>query len=224
MDWSVKCAAVIPCLNEASSIGPMVAAVRLQIRTIFVVDDGSVDGTQERAKAAGAQVISYEMNRGKGAALRSGWRKAFESGFEWVLSLDGDGQHSPDDIPSFFDCAERTSAALVVGNRMAQAAHMPFLRRLVNRWMSRRISRFTGQLLPDSQCGFRLMRLSTWTGLQFESENFEIESEVLVGFLKAGHKVAFVPIQAIYKTEQSKIHPWRDGLRWWRWWRRAHRR
>ena len=211
-------------MNEASSIGPLVTAVRLHAPTIFVVDDGSEDGTRKAAESAGARVLRHEMSQGKGAALQSGWRCALDSGFGWALSLDGDGQHAPDDIPAFFGCAEQTSAALVVGNRMVEAAKMPLVRRMVNRWMSRRLSKLTGQTLPDSQCGFRLMHLPTWAGLRLETQNFEIESEVLVAFLKAGHKVEFVPVRAIYKTEQSKIHPVRDSLRWWRWWRRARGR
>jgi glycosyltransferase involved in cell wall biosynthesis len=187
----------------------------------LVVDDGSNDGTQRAAQQAGARVRRHKITRGKGAALQSGWRCASESGFGWALSLDGDGQHSPDDIPAFFRCADRTSAALVVGNRMAEQAQMPWVRRLVNRWMSRQLSKLAGQNLPDSQCGFRLMNLRAWAGLSIETQNFEIESEILLAFLKAGHKVEFVPIRAIYKTEQSKIHPWRDTVRWWSWWRRV---
>jgi len=221
MDWRADCAAVIPCLNEAATVGPLVQAVRLQIPTVLVVDDGSNDGTKNAAEKAWARVLRHEITRGKGAALQSGWRQASQAGFRWALSLDGDGQHSPEDIPSFFACAEQTSAALVIGNRMAQAGHMPFVRRVVNRWMSWNLSKLTGQTLPDSQCGFRLMQLPAWAGLRTETKNFEIESEVLVGFLRAGHKVEFVPVRAIYKSEQSKIHPWRDSLRWWRWWRRT---
>jgi glycosyltransferase involved in cell wall biosynthesis len=223
MDWASACAAVIPCLNEESAIGPLVKAVRRQVSAVYVVDDGSTDNTSACADAAGAVVLKKVSSQGKGAALTAGWSQAREHGFRWALSLDGDGQHSPDDIPRFFECAERTSALLIVGNRMLAAAQMPRLRRWVNGVMSWQISRLAGQTLPDSQCGFRLMDLDSWAGLPIRAAHFEIESEVLCQFALAGLPIEFVPIQVIYKQEQSKIHPWRDTLRWWRWRRQAGR-
>ena len=223
MDWRAGCAAVIPCLNEAATVGPLVEAIKLRIPTVLVVDDGSIDGTQQAATGAGARVLRHEITRGKGAALQTGWRWTHDAGFEWALSLDGDGQHSPEDIPSFFDCAERTAAMLVVGNRMTQAPQMPMIRRVVNRWLSRQLSKLSVQSLPDSQCGFRLVNLRVWAGLPSQSEHFEIESEILMGFLRARYKVEFVPIRVIYKAEQSKIHPLRDSLRWFRWFNNVRR-
>jgi hypothetical protein len=138
--------------------------------------------------------------------------------------MDGDGQHASDDIPKFFQGAERTGAPLIVGNRMGQCADMPRVRRWVNRWMSARISALAGMPLPDSQCGFRLMNLKTWSTLASTAAHFEIESDVLLAFAARGCAIEFVPIQVIYRSEQSKIHPVRDTIRWFRWWRRARRR
>jgi len=221
MDWRLETAAVIPCLNEAATIKWLVPAVRQHVKAVCVVDDGSQDGTAEAAEQGGAKVIRHARTRGKGAALRAGWQWAQEKSFPWALNLDGDGQHSPADIPSFFRCADRTCAELTVGNRMGDAWKMPFLRRLTNRWMSRRLSLLVQRDLPDSQCGFRLMNLRTWAGLATGATHFEVESEVLVAFLQAGCPVEFVPISVIYRSERSKIHPIYDGLRWFRWWRLA---
>lgn len=223
MDWRAACAAVIPCLNEGKAIGPLVEALRCSLSTVVVIDDGSLDETATRAQAAGAVVLKHPVTLGKGAALQTGWTYAREHGYRWALMLDGDGQHSSQDMLAFFQCAERTSASLVVGNRMNQASRMPLLRRWANRWMSRQLSALAGQPLPDSQCGFRLMKLEDSTRLPILTRHFEIESEVLLAFAKAGLMIEFVPIQVIYKTEQSKIHPWRDTMRWLRWWRQARR-
>ena len=106
---------------------------------------------------------------------------------------------------------------MVVGNRMANPAGMPWLRRQVNGWMSRRLSKSAGCSLPDTQCGFRLMDLEAWSKLKLRSNHFEIESEMLLAFVEAGHEVAFVPIEVIYKNEQSKINPVQDTWRWFRW-------
>jgi glycosyltransferase involved in cell wall biosynthesis len=218
MNWPATCAVIIPCLNESAAIGPLVMAVRRQLPNVLVVDDGSNDSTAEVAAAAGAEVLRKEISSGKGVALQSGWAWARTHGFKWALAMDGDGQHSPADIPAFLDCAEKTSADLVIGNRMLSPQKMPWLRRQVNRWMSRRISRRTGRDFPDTQSGFRLMNLDAFAGLSIGATHFEIESDVLLAFARAGRRIEFVPIEVIYKVEQSKIHPVLDTIRWIRWW------
>jgi hypothetical protein len=92
---------------------------------------------------------------------------------------------------------------------------------MVNRWMSRRISTLAGQQLPDTQCGFRLIKLQAFAALSLESTHFEIESEVLLGFVRSGCRVDFVPIQVVGKGPHSHIHPITDAWRWMQWWRRA---
>ena len=217
MDWPAHCAVVIPCLNEAATIENLVREVRRILPTVIVADDGSTDATSALATEAGATVIRHERPLGKGAALKRGAERAQQLGFAWILTMDGDGQHSPAEISRFLDCARQTGAQLVVGNRMENPDDMPRLRRFVNRWMSRRLSRLSGHRLPDTQCGFRLVKLEAWRALAPKTLHFEIESEVLLGFLAAGHTVEFVPIRAIYKAEQSKIHPLHDTWRWFRW-------
>jgi glycosyltransferase involved in cell wall biosynthesis len=223
MSWKRQCAVVIPCLNEAAVIAEVVISAQRFLPNVFVIDDGSQDDTGVLAKAVGAEVLRHELSRGKGAALQTGWRHARERGFKWAIAMDGDGQHSADDIPAFLDSVERTNAKLVVGNRMGDPKDMPWLRRRVNRWMSRRISSLAGLSLPDSQCGFRMVNLETWSALPVRAAHFEIESDVLLAFAVHGCAIEFVPIQVIYKGERSKIHPVRDTVRWFRWWREARR-
>jgi glycosyltransferase involved in cell wall biosynthesis len=218
-DWQRRCAAVISCFNEAERIGAVVTRVRRYLPHVIIVDDGSTDRTAEIARECGASVVRLAENGGKGAALRTGWRRASEDGFAWVLMLDGDGQHAPEEAPKFFESANRTGARLVVGNRMTCMGAMPWVRRQVNGWMSRRISTLTGVTLPDSQCGFRLAHLETLLGLSLVSSHFEIESEMLTAFVAAGHRVEFVPVQTIYHAGPSHIRPIPDAWRWWRWWR-----
>jgi glycosyltransferase involved in cell wall biosynthesis len=218
VNWSEECAVAIPCLNEAAAIGSLIAEVREQLASIIVVDDGSTDDTARLAAKAGAHVLCHRQSQGKGAALNTGWNEARARGFAWVLCMDGDGQHSSADIGAFLSSAETTGAKLIVGNRMANPDGMPWLRRQVNRWMSRRLERLAGCALPDSQCGFRLMHLGAWSELTVKARHFEIESEVLLAFAEAGHRIEFVPIRVIYKDEASKIHPVRDTARWFRWW------
>jgi glycosyltransferase involved in cell wall biosynthesis len=224
VNWRTTCAGVIPCFNEEASIAGVVAGVREFLPSVIVVDDGSSDRTSEQAATSGAQVIRLEANLGKGAALQAGARTALALGFEWMLNLDGDGQHRPTDVPSFLECAARTRASLVIGNRMGQAASLPWVRRFVNRWMSRRLSAYAGQDLADSQCGYRLIKLSHWSVLGLKTQRYEIESELLIASVRAGYQVEFVPVQVIPFGTRSHINPLMDTLRWLKWWNGLERR
>ena len=217
VNWPGECVVIIPCRNEARFIAPLVKEVRAQLPHVMVVNDASTDATKAEATKAGAEIFSHAEPLGKGAALRTGWEQARAGGFNWVLCMDGDGQHAAADIPRFLECAEQTGASLIVGNRMNEAHKMPGFRRAVNRWMSRKLSALAGQELPDSQCGFRLMKLAALERIELQAMQFEIESEQLLAFIAAGERVEFVPVQVIYRAERSKIHPWRDTLRWFRW-------
>jgi glycosyltransferase involved in cell wall biosynthesis len=217
MTWRDQCAVVIPCFNEEANIVGLVREVRRLIRTVFVVDDGSTDRTASLAAEAGAVVISHPQRNGKGASLMRGFLMARERGFSHVLCMDGDGQHSVTDIPAFFDCSEETNAGLIIGNRFEVKGSMPLVRRVVNLLMSRALSWVAGEKLPDTQCGFRLLRLSLLSLIETRSRHFEFESELLIEIIKAGGRVAFVPIETIYRSEQSKISPVKDTVRWFSW-------
>lgn len=216
----LQCVAVIPCLNEAGAIAGVVRGILGTVPHVIVVDDGSTDATAQEAGRAGAEVLRRTQGGGKGAALAAGWQRAAERGFEWVLLLDGDGQHDPADAPAFLRAAREPGVRMVVGNRMHDPASMPWVRRTTNRLMSRWISRRAGVAFPDSQCGYRLLHLQTLLALGLRTTHYEIESEMDVAVARAGHRVAFVPIRVRYAGERSKIRAVRDTLRWWRWWRR----
>ncbi len=211
-------AAVIPCRNEVATIGPIVRAVAPFVRTVFVVDDGSRDGTARMAAEAGAVVIRHPRNRGKGAALRSGLAEAAKTGHGTAVLMDGDGQHEPGAIPELFRALEM--ADLVIGNRFEGSGEMPIIRRWVNRWMSRRMAARLGIDIPDSQCGFRAVRMEAWVGEKWEADHFEIESEMLARFARAGKRIRFVPIRSLPANRPSRIRPLTDSVRWICWWSR----
>jgi glycosyltransferase involved in cell wall biosynthesis len=218
-----NCAAVIPCFNEAGAIAALVPAVRRQIAQVWVVDDGSTDATGALARRAGAAVLRHPRNLGKGAALRSGLSRALDRGLTWAVTLDGDAQHAPEDLPALFRCARDTDARLVIGNRMGQAGKMPWLRRQANRWMSWQLSLQARRRLPDTQSGFRLIHLETWATLSLAAERFEVESETLMAFLAAGQPVEFVDVRVLPSRRRSHICPVADTFRWVKWWRRYRR-
>ncbi len=150
-------AAIIPAYFEEKHIGEVVERTLRQLDHVLVVDDGSTDATAANARAAGGEVIVHERNLGKGEAIKTGLRHWHERGFEHVVILDGDGQHLPEEIARFSPRC-RKGAQLLVGNRMSDLRRMPLVRRIVNRYMSHRISRVCGQAIPDTQCGFRMLQ------------------------------------------------------------------
>lgn len=209
----MKIAIVIPAHNEAQNIGPLVAAIRALDYDCLVIDDGSMDTTGTLASQAGAVVLKTASKSGKGHALRIGFEYVLKNAYDALIAMDGDGQHSPADIPAFVDCYKTTGADIICGNRMQNPRGMPLVRWLTNSFMSWFISLVCHQPIPDTQCGFRLIKTQVLQAMTLECSDFEIETEVLVKASKKGFKVASVGVQSIYNGEVSKIRPVRDTFR-----------
>lgn len=206
-------AAVIPAYQEEKHVEDVARRTLQQLGGVLVVDDGSQDLTATRARAAGAEVIVHPVNRGKGEAIRSGLRYWLERGANYVMLLDGDGQHLPEEIPRFLEAAERTEAKLLIGTRMHDVGRMPATRRFVNRYMSRKISRVLGQVVPDTQCGFRMIHRDLLPELLGGGDRFEYETEMLIVASRHGYRIESVPISTVYADEVSSINPVSDTLR-----------
>ena len=212
-------AAIIPAYFEEKHIGDVVQRTLRQLDHVLVVDDGSTDATAANARAAGGEVIVHERNLGKGEAIKTGLRHWLERGFQHVMILDGDGQHPPEEI-SRFVAAAPGGAKLLVGTRMNDLRRMPLVRRLVNRYMSHRISRVCGQTIPDTQCGFRMIHATVIPDLLEGTERFEYETEMLIKVSRKGFRIDSVPVSTVYSDEVSSIHPVRDTIRFYKLMRR----
>lgn len=206
-------AALIPAFREERRISEVARRTKMQLDYVLVLDDGSPDATSEKAREAGVEVIRHEVNRGKGAAIKTGLRELTARGFEYVVLLDGDGQHLPEEIPAFLDEAAKTKAHFLLGNRMSDTSKMPLVRRLTNKTMSWQISRLCGQPIPDTQCGFRMIHRDVVPHLFCESNAYDYETEMLLIASRRGFKIGAVPITTVYSDEKSKIHPVRDTIR-----------
>lgn len=205
-------AAIIPAYLEEKHIADVVERTLKQLDHVVVIDDGSPDATAANARAAGAEVIVHERNLGKGESIKSGLRHWQERGFAHVVILDGDGQHLPEEISRFL-AAAAGGAALLVGTRMNDVRQMPLVRRIVNRYMSDKISRLCGQQIPDTQCGFRMLEAAVIPDLLQGSERFDYETEMLILVSRKGCRIDSVPISTVYSDEVSSIRPVRDAIR-----------
>jgi glycosyltransferase involved in cell wall biosynthesis len=212
-----RIAAVIPAYNEENHIADIVRRTRQKLDHVLVIDDGSRDKTADRARDAGAEVIVHPQNRGKGETIKTGLRHWLDRQLDFVIILDADGQHRPEEIDRFTAAAlSANGPKLLVGNRMNDLSSMPRLRRFVNRWMSQRISGVCGQEIPDTQCGFRMLHRELIPDLLGGAARFDYETEMLIIASRKGFRIGSVPISTVYSDEVSSIHPVRDAIRFFR--------
>lgn len=204
---------IIPAYNENKGISSVVKKIRLLGLDAVVIDDGSIDSTADIAQNEGAIVLRNLKNLGKGAALRRGFDYVLKAGYDVVITMDGDGQHNPETVAQFLELENRVDADIIVGNRMRNTENMPLLRIATNRFMSWLISWKTGQHIPDTQCGFRLIRASLLKNITLLSSRYDMESEILIIAAKKGHKIESLPIETIYHGSKSQIHPVLDTMR-----------
>jgi glycosyltransferase involved in cell wall biosynthesis len=201
---------VIPAYNEADVIGEVVASLARSAswHEIIVVDDGSSDGTSTRASAAGATVVTHPYNKGNGAAVKSGIRRATG---EFVLIIDGDGQHPPDDARRL--TARLGEYDLVIGARAA-ATQATVARRLGNAALNWLASYLTGRDIPDLTSGFRGARRACLREfIHLLPNGFSTPTTTTLAFIKAGYNVAFEPIEARERIGHSKIRLASDGAK-----------
>ncbi|PYJ36737.1 MAG: glycosyltransferase family 2 protein [Verrucomicrobia bacterium] len=218
----LRTAAIIPAYREEKHISDVVRRTRRQLDHVLVVDDGSEDATAQRAREAGAEAIIHNQNRGKGEAIKTALRHWLDRQFTYVIILDADGQHRPEEIERFIAAAASAAGpALFLGNRMNDLTGMPFVRRVVNRYMSNRISGACRQKIPDTQCGFRMLdRQLIPELLGGGGDRFDYETEMLIIASRKGYRIESVPITTVYSDEVSNIRPLRDAFRFFKLMRR----
>ena len=210
----MRTCALIPAFNEAPYIANVVKGTQPHVEQVVVIDDGSGDGTAQVAQAAGATCLRSDTNCGKASALRTGIAFACAQDFTHAITLDGDGQHLPEDIPVMISVAKETGADLVIGARSFDRARMPRARYYSNTIGSRLASALVGCEIRDSQSGFRLFRLDKLRETKLRSRCYELEMEILIKMATSGCTIAHAPVHMVYDDGQarSKMKPVRDTI------------
>jgi glycosyltransferase involved in cell wall biosynthesis len=205
-------AALIPALDCEASIQAVVEGTRRHVSRVLVVDDGSSDRTADAAKAAGAEVLRLPRNRGKGFALRAGMKSLRQAGAGHVLTLDGDGQHLPGEIPALRDAAAAQPGAIVIGARQHPPGTTTPIRRFGNRFANRWVEIACGRSVEDTQSGFRVYPLEATLALGCRGERFAFETEVLIRAVRAGLEVVSVPVRVYNPPVAERVSHFR-GVR-----------
>lgn len=216
--------AAIPCLNEAQFIADIVTRAKKYVDKVIVIDDGSTDKTSEIARAAGAEVIRHQKRKGAGAATKSGFQAAKANHADILVTLDGDGQHNPDEIPMLVSPISDNKADLVIGSRFPQQTQQTLQTLPTPQTNIRRYRKFGIDVITwlynlgsrvkitDSQCCFRAHSQRLLDSIDITENGFGFSVEVLTKARKKGLIITEVPISCVYHSQGSSLHPIPHGL------------
>ncbi len=210
--------AVIPAYNEEKNISSIIKRAKKYAGNIVLVDDGSKDRTLKLAQNAGAIVLKHIVNLGKGSALKTGCDFAVKNGAKYIVALDADAQHNPEDIPRFLEKLDNYD---IVFSYRKLSKKMPFVLRFGNWFISVIVKVLYGVNLNDTQCGFRAFTREAYKKIRWNASDYSMESEMISRVGKQRLKYAQIPIETIY-SDKYKGTTVIDGMKivismvWWK--------
>ena len=206
--------AVLPAYNEELSIGSVVLRTRQYVDRVVVVDDGSSDRTAYIAKLAGAEVIQLDHNTGKAYALLLGLKHARQTGCSIAVMLDADGQHDPSEIQRVVGMVKIGKADLVIGSRFLEKnQNIPGYRQIGQKTLDLFTNIGAKTQVTDSQSGFRALSIQALDNLDFKSDGYDVESDMIAHFAKLGLPIMEVPITVNYNVpNKHKMNPVSHGV------------
>ena len=190
----------IPVYNEADMIGEIIKRVKKIVDDVVVCDDGSTDDTEKNAKAYGAIVIKHEKNLGKGEALKTLFDYAKKSEAEIMITIDGDGQFLPEEIPKLMNPIINGKADVVIGYRFDDAEQMPTYRKVGNKFLDKVTNLASDLPFRDSQGGFRAYSRKAFEDIRFSTSGFGVDAEILVNAANMGLRILEEKVTVIYNT------------------------
>ena len=205
--------AVIPAYNEGKTIKKVLEATMPNVDKIVVIDDGSIDDTYDKAVEIATHVISNGTNKGYGIALKKGVEKAMQIGADWIVSLDADGEHNPQEIPKLLNAAKQKNADVVLGSRFlrnGEAVKMPFIKRASNTISTLMFTLLYRVKLTDSQSGFRVYKRRVFELINCSQNGMLLNTEILIASAKRGLKIVEVPIISISSGRKVGNHQFKE--------------
>jgi glycosyltransferase involved in cell wall biosynthesis len=205
----------IPAFNEEKIIGNLVKDCLNYCDSVLVCDDGSFDNTFDNAKKSGATVIKHSKNKGKGAALKTLFEYVVQNDFDTVITIDGDGQFLPSEIPKLVTTIRENNFDIVVGNRFNSKSEMPKYRQIGNSLLDKITNLASDSSLSDTQSGFRSYSKQAIKKISFNNDGFAADSEILVDAIKNNLKIGAVNVTVLYKTgtKTSTMNPFSHTVR-----------
>jgi glycosyltransferase involved in cell wall biosynthesis len=210
-----KIGVLICAYNEEKHIRKVVNSCFKEIDKVIVVNDGSSDKTLQELKKTRAKVINLKNNGGKGAALKKGFSYGLKNNYDYLILLDGDGQHDPKEIPLFVEAISE-GYDIIIGGRRKRHSGMPYLRRFTNFLSSLLISTRRKVWIKDTQSGYRAINLKILKKINLKRNSYDLETEILIKAIKRGAKLKNINIKTIYGEETSSIHPFKETYRFFR--------
>ncbi len=212
-----KICVIIPTYNNANTLIDVIHGVQKYSDNIIIVNDGSTDSTSELLNTVSClKIISFPLNKGKGAAIKEGMAEALSHGFEYVMTIDSDGQHYPDDIPKMFNALNKNPDSLIIGSRNINADGMPSKNTFANKFSNFWFWAETNKKLPDTQSGFRIYPIKFYKNTKFFTNGFEFEIEILVRSAWKDIKIIPTPVKVYYPSPEKRVthfRPFRDFAR-----------
>ena len=214
----MQIAVVIPVYNESATIREVATAALQQTENVIIVDDGSSDDCQSQLDGLKVHLLRHEQNQGKATALQSGFDQAIKLNAEMVITLDGDGQHNPAEIPQLIRAAQANPNSIIIAARLKQRHNAPKLRLFANRFADFWVSWAAGYPVTDSQSGFRLYPVDLLRDVRLNTskeKGFVFESEIVIEAASHNFYSVSVPVESIYHVgrRQSHYKPWTDTWR-----------
>jgi glycosyltransferase involved in cell wall biosynthesis len=218
-----KIALLIPAYNEEKNICQVITGCLPYQLDIIIVDDGSKDKTALKVKKLQSSfkkqliLLKHDQNKGKGAALKTGFQYAIQKGYTGVITLDADGQHNPQEIKSFLQLVKKEKPDLIIGSRFQNTQGMPFIRLATNYVTSWIISALAGKKVEDVQSGFRYISDKVIKNIELKTRNFDTEPELILKACWLKYQVKNIPISTIYPPNcVSQVHKFLDTLKFFR--------
>lgn len=213
----LKCCVLIPTYNNAGTIASVIVDVMKYTDDVCVVVDGSTDNTLQILQRLDAvKMLTYSTNKGKGHALKEGFRFARKQGYDYAITIDSDGQHFASDLPAFLEALKKNGNAIFIGARNMTVENVPTKSSFGNKFSNFWFKLETGIELPDTQSGYRLYPIKAMEGMTFFTSKYEFEIEVIVRAAWAGIDIEAVPVKVYYPPAEERVshfRPFKDFSR-----------